>query len=89
MKSFTTKRFRETYAVLPEHIKQLTLKNYKIWLTDPSHPSLHYKQVHTIKPIYSARVGISYRVLGVQRDEAMIWFWIGSHSDYDKLLKQI
>ena len=89
MKSFITKRFREAYTVLPEHIKQLTLKNYKIWLTDSSYPSLHYKQVHNIKPIYSARVGIAYRVLGIQQDESMIWFWIGSHSDYDKLLKQL
>lgn len=89
MKSYTTKRFREAYAILPERIKQLTLKNYKIWLTDSLHPSLHYKQVHNTKPIFSARVGISYRVLGIQQNEEIIWFWIGSHSEYDKLLKQI
>lgn len=89
MKSFTTKRFRDAYAVLPEHIKQLTLKYYKVWQTDTSHPSLHYKQIHNTKLIYSARVGISYRVLGVQQNNEMIWFWIGSHNDYDKLLKQL
>lgn len=89
MKSFTTKRFRDCYAVLPEHIQLLTSRNYKMWLKDSSHPSLHYKQVHTTKPVFSARVGISFRVLGIQQNDEMIWFWIGSHSDYDKLLKQL
>jgi mRNA-degrading endonuclease RelE of RelBE toxin-antitoxin system len=88
MKAVTTQKFRICYAKLPKQIKELARKNYKIWLNNIDHPSLQFKQVHNTEPIYSARVGISYRVLCVVDGDTAIWFWIGSHSDYDKLLKE-
>lgn len=89
MKSVTTNRFRDCYKKLPRDIQHLAYKNYLIWIQNPLHPSLQFKQVHNIEPIFSVRIGISYRALGVKKDETMIWFWIGSHGDYDKLLTQI
>jgi len=56
---------------------------------DPTHPSLRFKQVHPTRPIFSARVGLGYRALAVRDGEAVIWFWIGSHADYDKLLARL
>ena len=56
---------------------------------DPSHPSLRFKQVHTTKPIFSARVGLGYRALGVRDGEAIAWFWIGSHAEYDQLVSSL
>ena len=50
---------------------------------DPRHPSLHFKKV---KRYWSARVGLHYRVLGVDVADGILWFWIGNHADYDKLL---
>ncbi|MEJ7680003.1 MAG: hypothetical protein WKG06_19525 [Segetibacter sp.] len=50
---------------------------------------LHFKQVHHQQPIYSVRVGLSYRALGIKQEETMIWFWIGSHEDYNKLIVQL
>lgn len=88
MKSVTTQRFRECYALLPDHVKETARKNYQLWKQDPSHPSIHFKQVHPTKPIYSARVGLNYRVLGTKDGDTMIWFWIGSHTDYDRLTKK-
>ncbi len=35
----------------------------------------------------SVRIGIGYRALGVRKGEEIIWFWIGSHADYDRLLR--
>lgn len=34
---------------------------------------------------------MSWRTLGVLQDETVywFWFWIGSHADYDALLKRI
>ena len=52
---------------------------------DPFHPSLHFKQVKHEEDTWSARVGIGYRVLGIREKDRVTWFWIGSHSDYDKL----
>jgi hypothetical protein len=89
MNSETTRNFRLCFAKLPKQIQELTRKNYYLWLEDNTHPSIHFKQVHNTEPIFSARVGINYRALGVKEDDTIVWFWIGSHSDYDNLLKQI
>jgi hypothetical protein len=35
---------------------------------------------------WSARVGIRYRALAIEVDEGLVWFWIGSHADYDALI---
>jgi hypothetical protein len=34
-------------------------------------------------------VGLSHRALGIKEKETMIWFWIGSHEDYDKLISEL
>jgi hypothetical protein len=50
---------------------------------------LRFKLVHPSKPIYSVRAGLGYRALALRDKEDLIWFWIGSHSDYDKLLARL
>jgi hypothetical protein len=47
---------------------------------------LRFKHVHPTEPIYSVRISLDYRALGVLQDDDIVWFWIGSHADYDKLL---
>jgi hypothetical protein len=44
------------------------------------------KRVHEHNPIYSVRIGLHYRALGLKEDDTIIWFWIGSHAEYDKLI---
>jgi hypothetical protein len=62
---------------------------YRLWLQDPFNSSLQFKQVHSVKPIYSVRVGIGWRAVGTKSDDAVVWFWIGSHAEYDNLLSQL
>jgi hypothetical protein len=62
---------------------------YKLFAADPNHPSLRFKQVHATRPIYSARVGLGYRALGVREGEDVVWFWIGSHAEYDRLIDSL
>jgi hypothetical protein len=62
---------------------------YRLFEQDPFHPSLQFKQVHPIRPIFSARVGLGYRALAVRVRNEAIWFWIGSHADYDNLLDRL
>jgi len=62
---------------------------YQLFRQDPFHPSLRFKQVHPTRQIYSARVGLAYRALAVRAGEDVIWFWIGSHADYDNLLDRL
>jgi hypothetical protein len=32
---------------------------------------------------------MDYRALGVKEGDEIIWFWIGSHADYDRLLSRL
>jgi hypothetical protein len=87
MKSHLTKGFRVCFEKLPDRIKRTARKNYKIWKKNSLHPSLDFKRVGNKYDAYSVRVGIGWRTLGIKENETIIWFWIGSHSDYDKLIK--
>ena len=89
MKSVTTTKFRKAFDNLPEEIQQRARNIYNVWKQDPYHTSLHFKKVHQHQPIFSVRVGLSYRALGVKEGDTMIWFWIGSHEEYNKLLREI
>ena len=86
MKSFTSRRFREMYANLPDDVKVRAKRAYRLFRGNPSHPGLSFKKVDDANDIYSARVGLGYRALGQKDGEDIVWFWIGPHSDYDKLL---
>ena len=89
MISKTTKRFREALAGLPKDIQQRTKDCYKLFAQNPKHPSLRFKKVHTTEPVYSARINIDYRALCIVDGKEVVWFWIGSHAEYDKLLRQL
>ena len=86
MNSRTTRQFRELLAALPKRVRRQAREAYRLFQRDPSHPGLHYKMVHSDPPTYSARVGIGYRAMGVVEGNTIVWFWIGSHTDYDKRL---
>ena len=88
MKSELTEIFIEQFRKLPDKVKQLAAKNYKLWKSNPTHPGLNFKKLRSLNNIYSIRIGIGYRALGVLKNKnSIIWFWIGSHSDYDEILK--
>jgi hypothetical protein len=87
--SKTTERFRRAFAGLPAHVQDRAREAYRQFRNDPHHPSLRFKQVHLARPIYSARVGLAYRALAVRDGDVVVWFWIGTHADYDILLRQL
>ena len=88
MKSKTIIRFWKCYSELPYEIKKHAKEAYKLFIADPYYPSLHFKRVHSYRPIFSVRITKDYRAIGIMQKDEMIWFWIGSHADYDKLLNQ-
>ncbi len=89
MRSVTTERFRKAYERLPANVKLKAREVYARWNKNLYHPSLNYKQIHKTKSIYAVRVGNSYRALGVKNKNTMIWFWIGSHEEYNNLISQL
>ena len=87
MISETTEKFRALLAAAPPE-KQTRIRNaYRAWLADPTHPSLRFKKVHPSLPVYSVRIDLDWRAVGVRRGDTILWFWVGSHRDYDALLK--
>jgi hypothetical protein len=84
VKHFASPEFWKTYNALPEAIRALADKNFELLKIDPSHPSLHFKKVNRFR---SVRVGLYYRALSVEVEGGILWFWLGSHADYDKLLR--
>ena len=89
MQSHTTEAFRRLLAAAPPAIQAKAESAYRLWAGNPAHPSLRFKKVHTTLPIYAVRIDRDWRALGVIRDEAMVWFWIGPHSEYERLLSKL
>jgi len=76
-------KFWKLYEALPTEIRTVADRNYELLKSDSRHPSLHFKKVGDY---WSVRVGMRYRALAVEVDGSMLWFWIGSHAEYDKLI---
>lgn len=84
MKHFASPDFWTYHKKLPEYIRTLADKNFVLLKADFNRPSLHFKKIGRF---WSVRVGLHYRALGMEAPEGILWFWIGSHADYDKLVK--
>ena len=78
-----TATFWFLYRRLPEEVQQLADRCYELLRNDPRHPSLHFKKVGRF---WSVRVGLHHRAVAVEDRSDMVWFWIGTHAQYDRLL---
>lgn len=83
MKHSATPDFWDARKALPSRIRRLADSNFQLLKSNPRHPSLHFKRIGRF---WSARVGLHFRALGIDVPEGVVWFWIGSHADYDKLV---
>ena len=84
MRYVASRAFWQAYDRLPAPVRALADNNFALLKADPHHPSLHLKKVGRY---WSVRVGLRYRALAVEIDGGLLWFWIGSHADYDALVK--
>lgn len=89
MKSQTTKRFRESFELLPLHIQKSTERAYIKWKVNPQHPGLQFKKIYNALPLFSVRISLGYRAPGIKEGNTIVWFWIGSHTEYDQLITGI
>lgn len=85
MKSHLTPKFHRAFDVLPGNIRDQVPASYKLFHEAPFHLVLDFKKVHADSPLYAMRVGVNYRALGVLKDDLIVWFWIGSNAEYDKM----
>ncbi len=69
---------------MPEDIRELADKSFKLLKANPGHPSLRLKK---IGKLWSARVGLAHRALAIEDGEDFIWVWIGTHDDYESMIR--
>ena len=81
-----TTRFWRCFERLPRAIQKTAKKNFDLLKVDPLHPSLHFKKVGDF---WSIRVGINHRALAIKDGQDFIWVWIGSHNDYEQMIKDM
>jgi len=83
LKHFASPEFWGLYKVLPQSIQDLADRSYALLKNDPRHPSLHLKKAGRY---WSVRVGLHYRAVAVEVLDGLLWFWIGSHEEYNNLM---
>lgn len=83
MNHFTDPEFWKRYVKLRPEVQEAAQKNFKLLKSNPKHPSLHFKQV---KKYWSVRVNLETRALAVTTGEDFIWFWIGGHKEYERIV---
>ena len=81
--AFHPPEFWRHFERLPAEIQLLAKKDFELLKENPRHPSLRLKKAGKF---WTARVGIHYRAVAKERAEGLNWFWIGHHSEYDRLL---
>ncbi len=89
MNSETLPQFWKLFYQLPQDVQRRASKAYRRWQQNPDTPSLHFKRIGDTRPVYSIRIGINYRALGLLRGDTVTWFWIGGHDEYERLLKHV
>lgn len=82
-------RFWKAFAALPAEVQRQAREAYRLFRDNPRHPGLRFKKVHAERPIFSVRITRDYRAVGVLAGDEVVWFWIGSHAEYEQLLNSL
>jgi hypothetical protein len=86
MKHLASDSFWFAYEKLPVDIRKLADKNFALLKENPRHPSLHFKKAGKY---WSVRIGLGYRALAHELEGGLLWGWIGTHAEYDRLIKSL
>ena len=78
-------QYWDCFNALPGDIQRIAREKYRLWEKDCFHPSLHFKPL--MDDLWSARINQSYRAVGRRKGELIVWVWVGTHAEYDKLMK--
>jgi hypothetical protein len=77
-------KFWRSYDQLPAGVQELADRSFTLLKRHPSHPSLRLKKVGRF---WTVRVGIHYRAVAVQEGVDLVWFWIGRHAEYERVIR--
>lgn len=83
MRHVADEDFWKAYDVLPAKVRKQADKAFELLKQNPNHPSLHFKKIGCRR---SVRIGLGYRALALEIEGGLLWYWIGSHDGYDRLI---
>lgn len=86
MHSRATRQFWRLFSALPPGVQLDARRACRLFQSNPAHPGLQFKKLEGEDDIYSVRIGLEYRALAVMKNDRLVWYWIGSHSEYDRLV---
>lgn len=69
--------------------REAAQKAYRPFRENPKHPSLQFTKVHDREPVYSVRITVAYRAVGILENDEVTWFWIGHHAEYERLISNL
>jgi hypothetical protein len=90
----TSRNFRDQYAQLPRNVQDLVRAACLLFDRDPSHPSLRHhalrdsKRAKHVPGSFSVTPTMQYRALYVVQGGVNVWYWIGTHAEYDRFTGQ-
>jgi hypothetical protein len=86
VQSRVTRKFWRLFSDLPLDVQRDAKRAYRNFQSNPGHPGLQFKKLEGADDIYSVRIGLGFRALAVVEGDRVVWYWIGSHVDYDRLV---
>ena len=84
MRHCANPKFWRFYGRLPAEVQKLADESFALLKQNPQHPSLHFKKAGRF---WSARVGLYFRAVAVERGADLVWFWIGRHDEYESIIE--
>jgi mRNA-degrading endonuclease RelE of RelBE toxin-antitoxin system len=88
LKSRVTASFRGKLRTLAKSVQKRAKSAYRQFVADPNHTSLNFKKLPPHKDLWSVRITDDYRAAGWRTGDTIVWFFIGTHAEYDQLLRQ-
>ena len=79
-----TPNFWARFRDLPEPVQRVARQNFDLLKANPRHPSLRFRKVGRY---WSARIGDNHRVVAIEDGEDFLWFWVGNHDEYIRLIR--
>ncbi len=80
--------FRKSFEGLPADIRRRARAAYRRFQANRQNPGVEFTALNAQQPLGCVRVNDGYRAVGVRNGEVIIWFFIGTHAEYDRLVVQ-
>jgi hypothetical protein len=79
-----TSDFWRLYYELPPEIRAAAREAYRKFTANSAHPGLQLERLKCDSRTWSVRVTRNYRAVARRYDDDWLWFWIGTHEEFDR-----